>query len=117
MASVLSRRNAHWSDEKTFQETRKIVYSVIQHITYREFLPIVLGSEVIDLFELRLNEDGFYAGYDSRVNPAIANSFAAAAYRFGHSLVPNSLGRTNSDHKFLPNSELVWTYPLYSFTF
>ncbi|ERL95349.1 hypothetical protein D910_12614 [Dendroctonus ponderosae] len=31
IASILSRINPHWSDERTYQETRRIVYSVIQH--------------------------------------------------------------------------------------
>lgn len=105
VAAVLSRHNTHWSDEKVFQETRKIIYSAIQHITYREFLPIVVGPEVMELFELKLQDKDFYNGYDVRVNPAIANSFATAAYRFGHSMVQNSFMRTNSDHRPLPNSK------------
>lgn len=105
VASILSRHNIHWSEEKMFQETRKIVYAVMQHITYKEFLPIVLGPEVMELFELKLKHKDFYENYDSRVNPAIANSFAAAAYRFGHSMVQNSFVRTTSDHRRLANSE------------
>lgn len=101
----MSRSNIHWSDERVFQETRKIVYSIIQHITYREFLPIVLGPEVMELFELKLQDRNFFQGYDTRVNPAIANSFAAAAYRFGHSMVQNTFVRTNNDHRPLPNSK------------
>lgn len=115
IASVLSRYNTYWSEEKVFQETRKIIYSIIQHITYREFLPIVLGPEVMDLFELKLQENDFFNGYDSRVNPAIANSFATAAYRFGHSMVPNSFIRTNTDHVPLNNSKLYLFYYSHDF--
>ncbi|KAJ8944655.1 hypothetical protein NQ314_009417 [Rhamnusium bicolor] len=106
VATVLSKFNPHWSDEKIFQETRKIAYSLIQHITYREFLPIVLGPEVMQLFELNLVRKGYYDQYDSKVNPAIANSFSTAAYRFGHSMVQNSFVRADHKHRPLFNSKL-----------
>lgn len=105
IATVLSKLNSHWSDEKVFQETRKIVYSVIQHITYREFLPIILGQDVIEIFELNLMRKGYYTGYDVRINPQVANAFSAAAYRFGHSMVQNSFIRFNSQHRPLFNSK------------
>lgn len=40
-----------------FKETRRIVIGEIQHITYNEFLPLVLGKEVMAKFGLLLQKD------------------------------------------------------------
>lgn len=105
VAIELAHLNPHWSDEKIYQETRRIVGAMVQHITYREFLPLVLGRDVCRLFDLELERDGFYKNYDIRVNPTVANSFSAAAFRFGHSLIQGSYMRSNSHHQFIDNSK------------
>ncbi|XP_037952531.1 uncharacterized protein LOC119683009 [Teleopsis dalmanni] len=104
IALELSEINPHWSDEKIYQETRRIIGAMFQHITYREFLPIVLGREVCKLFDLDLLTSGYYEGYDLKTNPTVANSFAAAAFRFGHSLVQNSYMRCDRHHNVINNN-------------
>ena len=64
-------------DEIVFQEARAIVTAEIQHITYDEFLPHLVGSDAI----------AGYRGYDPDTDPRISLEFAGAAYRFGHSIV------------------------------
>ena len=64
-----------------FLETRRFIGAVMQHITYNEWLPIVLGPRVLEIFELKLLPRGYYTGYNDSVNPTMANAFAAAAFR------------------------------------
>ncbi|XP_063857269.1 chorion peroxidase-like [Scylla paramamosain] len=44
IAVLLSDLNAHWTDEQVFQEVCRIVGATLQHITYTEFLPSILGQ-------------------------------------------------------------------------
>ncbi|KAJ8313983.1 hypothetical protein KUTeg_008544 [Tegillarca granosa] len=88
IAAMLTDLNKRWDGDRTFQETRKIIGAMLQHITYTEYLPKVLGSKLAD-------EKGFIASkadfYDKSLNPSISNEFAVAAFRFGHSQINDHL--------------------------
>ena len=94
----LSRLNPQWSDETLYQEGRRIVSAVQQHITWNEFLPRVLGWNAINLYELNLGGDGYYHGYDEKCNPTILNEFATGAFRFGHSLLKPTFKRMDNKY-------------------
>ena len=88
LAEGLARLNPHWDDERLYQEARRIVIAEMQHITYNEWLPIVIGRNKMQKFGLNPLESGFSSDYDANLNPMILNEFVAAAFRFGHSLIP-----------------------------
>ena len=92
IARALMRLNPCWSDERLYQETRKIVGAMQQVISYKEFLPIVLGPNYNRYIPR-------YRGYNPFVDASVPSSFAGAAYRFGHSLVRNQLDRLDRDYE------------------
>jgi peroxidase len=43
LALSMSRLNPFWSDDIIYHEVRRIVSAIVQHITYNEFLPLLIG--------------------------------------------------------------------------
>jgi hypothetical protein len=100
LAKELSYVNPHWNDERLFQEARKIVGAQIQHISYNEFLPLVIGKDKIQEYGLNLAPPGeYYHGYDAKINSGVRVEFQAAAFRYGHSLIPSYIERYNKYHQ------------------
>ena len=65
-----------------FEEARKIVVAIYQHIIYNEFLP-------------RLAAIPSYSGYKRFVKGEVSNEFTTAVFRFGHTLIRNNFPRLN----------------------
>uniref|UniRef100_A0A1B0CRK5 Uncharacterized protein n=1 Tax=Lutzomyia longipalpis TaxID=7200 RepID=A0A1B0CRK5_LUTLO len=97
LAEGLSAVNPKWSDEKLFQEARKILGAQMQHITYMEFLPILFGKEFCEHLKI-FPDNSTTDTYHSDVDPSIANSFAAAAFRFSHNLLPGLMNASRDDN-------------------
>lgn len=53
IAAVLSDKNPTWSDSILFLEARRALVAEIQQITYNEFLPIILGQQIVNKESLR----------------------------------------------------------------
>lgn len=117
IADILSQVNPHWDDETIYQETRHIISAEIQHITYNEFLPVVLGDEMIKKYDLEPLSKGYYEGYSPKINAGIRAAFQSAAFRFGHSLLPDVTERYNKYHERIEairlSTQLLQPYDLY----
>ena len=73
-------------DELVFQETRKIIGALLQRITYKDYLPVILGNTAMSAHNLDISGG---TDYNQNVDPSILNEFATVAYRFGHSQIAN----------------------------
>ncbi|KAI9223960.1 heme peroxidase [Blastocladiella britannica] len=72
--------NSGASDDSIFQRARQHVIAIIQHVTYYEYLPLLLGAPIDP-----------YLKYDPNVRPEMDSFFTAVSYRFGHSEIPSLL--------------------------
>jgi hypothetical protein len=86
------------TDADTLYEKAKVILEgKIQHITYNEFLPVLLGPYYMP---------APYSEYHSTVNPQVANEFSTAGFRVGHTLLSSELERFNEDGTVHPNGHL-----------
>ena len=58
----LHRVNRHWDGETLFQEARHMIGAMMQHITYNEFLPVIMGPKLIKLYGLQLLKSTYFNG-------------------------------------------------------
>ncbi|NJL30063.1 MAG: hypothetical protein HC897_20300, partial [Thermoanaerobaculia bacterium] len=84
------------SDDEIYETARAMVAAEMQAITYREFLPVILGRNALSK----------YRGYDPSVNAGIANVFATSSYRFGHSMLSPQLLRLDENNDSIPAGPL-----------
>ncbi|KAF0313952.1 Peroxidasin-like protein [Amphibalanus amphitrite] len=95
IAAQLSETNPHWGDERTYQETRRLIIAQLQHITFKEFVPAVLGQEVTKFFDLELLSAGFHQHYSMDEYPGVSNAAASTALKFYLALLPGYLQYIN----------------------
>ena len=74
-----------WSGERLFQAARFITEMENQHLVFEEFARKVQPQVNI------------FAGYHSEIDPAIVAEFAHTVYRFGHSMLRETVARTRTD--------------------
>jgi hypothetical protein len=98
LVDVISAQQPGLSDEQKYQLARKIVGAQMQIITYKEFLPALLGTA---------NSPPASAySYSPGVDATITQSFAVAAFRFGHSTLSTHMPQVNNDGTAEPSLAL-----------
>ncbi len=96
LVEQFSQEDPTLNDEQLYQLARKVVGAQIQHITYNEFLPVLLGENALRPYD----------GYRPEVDPRISNVFATAAYRLGHSQLEPIIWREGADGNAIPECDL-----------
>lgn len=88
LCDIIIQENPDWEEELIFQHARRFIIGFMQNITYKEFLPKLLGQNFISP----------YSGYNQNINASISNEFSTVGYRFGHTMVSSNLriGTSNS---------------------
>jgi hypothetical protein len=94
LANELQLLHPNWTDEQLYQEARKLNIATEGLITYNEFLPAILGPNALPA----------YTGYKSNVNASIATEFSTVGFRFGHSLLSNTVGRDLNNGTGIPDA-------------
>ncbi len=87
LATELAIAHPDWTDSQIFERARQINIAQYQGIIYNEYLPSLLGTDVLPE----------YNGYDSTIDPGISRTFTSAAYRLGHTQVSSEILRLNPD--------------------
>ena len=96
-ADVIQAAEPSLDDDGIYFRARAIVGAEIQIITYRDFLPLLLGN----------NPLAPYRGYRPEVNAGIANEFSGAAFRVGHTLLSPQLLRLDNHNQSIGNISLA----------
>lgn len=85
------------SGDEIYERARRIVGAQMQVITYREFLPALLGPGAIPAYD----------GYEPEIDASIANIFSTSAYRFGHSALSPELLRLDANGEEIEQGHLA----------
>ncbi|XP_055371006.1 heme peroxidase 2 [Condylostylus longicornis] len=92
LADELHRLNPTWSSEKIFREARKIVIAEIQHITFNEYIPFIMGAHINPFDDLRTLEE---YKYSSSNRPGTFLEFALITFLYFGTRLNNN---TSSDN-------------------
>ena len=85
-----------WNGERLFQAARFITEMEYQHLVFEEFARKI--QPALNVFEP-------FAFAQTDINPAVTAEFAHSVYRFGHSMLTETISRRNEDG---PGADGIW---------
>lgn len=91
VARRLTALNPLWSDERTFQETRRVVTAQWQLLSFRDWLQWIIGTDTVQQNSLLPSTRTYSQDYNASVPATVSNDFSSAAYRSFHSMVPDEV--------------------------
>jgi peroxidase len=95
-ATSIKGSNPDLNDDDIYKRARAIVGAEIEVITYRDFIPILLGPNALDP----------YVAYDPAIDATESNELSTFGFRVGHTLLPPVLQRLNSRNHSLGDIKL-----------
>ena len=87
LAGIIRTLMPEWSGDRVYEAARTLVGAEIQAITFREYLPALLGPSAPELT----------GRYEPDLAPEISNHFSSALYRYGHSQLSPQLLRLDEN--------------------
>ncbi len=96
LADQFHKSEPQLTDDEIYERARAIVGAQMQVITFKEFLPILIGPTAISP----------YQGYDPSVDAGVENVFATACYRVGHTMLSSTLHRMGPDGSVIAEGDL-----------
>jgi peroxidase len=97
LAGDLAIAHPDWTDEQLYQRARQINVAQYQAVVYREYLPSLLGLDVLPE----------YTGYDATINPNLENTFSSASFRVGHTQLGSQILRLDAEGQEIPEGSLT----------
>ncbi len=95
-AEAFSSAQPQLSSDEVYDRARRVVGAQMQTVTYNEFLPALLGSEM----------GSYSGGYDPNVDGSIKNEFASAFFRVGHTMLSPEIKRLDAGGDPIPEGNL-----------
>ena len=108
LTDQLAKLNPSWDDETLYEEARRIVAAQIQHITYNEYLPLIIGKRVMEAFDLTLSHEPADI-YDATINPQILSGFSSAAFRL-HTTIRATIPFRDESNRVIGQLDLSDTF-------